>query len=223
MEKRAVYKDGRLQKFSTLILAKKQFWLISKKMCRESYFYSEMNKYYWIWVAWTINYGGHPVNLVSVHSPAWELKIDESDRLLDLATIIWRSKIRFTELLWACLKDDMRDDEMRIVGGDFNSSETFDKEYQIKHNLSNVMVVNGNKDIRDRMYSLGFRECVLENYGRLVPTFKNKDWRIIHQLDHLYISKNMINKITHCKVENSVNIFGKSLSDHLPIIAIFKD
>ena len=96
-----------------------------------------------------------------------------------------------------------------------------DKEYQLEHGMKSGLVSDGNKEIRDRMYNLGFKECLLEYNGKLVPTFKNTSGEVLHQLDHLYVTNNIFSRLIECKVGDKNKIFNKSLSDHLPIIAEF--
>jgi len=73
------------------------------------------------------------------------------------------------------------------------------------------------------MYALGFKECLLEYNGKLTPTYKHTNKKIMHQIDHLYVSDNIFLRIEKCTVGEQSIIFGKLLSDHLPIIADFKD
>jgi len=60
-----------------------------------------------------------------------------------------------TEIIWSALKKVIAKNEKWIVGGDYNSSETFDKEWQLKTGIKMGFVSAGNKEIRDRMYDLG--------------------------------------------------------------------
>ena len=109
-----------------------------------------------------------------------------------------------------------------IVGGDFNSSETFDKEWQIKNNISYDLQSHGNKEILDRMVNLGFTECLRKyNNDKIIPTFKHSKGEIAHQMDHLFVTERLITKLINCTVGDQTIVFDK-LSDHLPIIADFK-
>jgi hypothetical protein len=162
--------------------------------------------------------------VVSVYSPAWPVNkerlkgIDISPVKLQLNPNVWGS-----EIIWSALKNTISSNETWIVGGDYNSSETFDRAYQLEHGITRGIITDGNKEIRDRMYSLGFKECIREYNGKLVPTYKHTDKQILHQLDHLYVSNRLYLNILKCKVGDQSIIFGNSLSDHLPIIADFKD
>jgi exonuclease III len=61
-----------------------------------------------------------------------------------------------------------------------------------------------------------------EYNGRLIPTFKNpSNNRILHQIDHLFVTTKLYAKINDCYIGDESLIFGNKLSDHLPIIADF--
>jgi exonuclease III len=164
-------------------------------------------------------------NVVSVYSPAWtvgkdRLKgIDVSKVKLTSNNEIWAS-----EIIWTALKSANLNNKPWIVGGDYNSSETFDRDYQLNNGgLTGGLISDGNKEIRDRMYALGFKECLREYKGRLMPTFKNISGEIVHQLDHLYVSNKLYTNLKKCTVGEKSVIFDKGLSDHLPIIAEFEN
>lgn len=120
-----------------------------------------------------------------------------------------------TEVLWASLLNaqDDSDESPWIVGGDLNASETFDawrKEGR------------GNRQLLDRMIELGLVEVLRHSQGALVPTFKNTTGGAIkHQMDHLFVSQSLAGQLVTCMVGEHDRVFGKSLSDHLPIVADF--
>src|SRR5690606_22160307 len=113
--------------------------------------------------------------------------------------------------------------EQWIVGGDYNSSETFDKEWQDEHGVKYGIRSSGNREIFNRMNALGFTECLRKFNDRIIPTFKHSRNKIIHQLDHLYVLNNLYSRLKQCNVGDASIIFGNSLSDHLPIIADFRN
>ena len=41
-------------------------------------------------------------------------------------------------------------------------------------------------------------------------------------MDHLFASDTLYKKLINCEVLDTLNIFEKSISDHLPIVAEFK-
>lgn len=165
-----------------------------------------------------------PIRVVSVHSPAWPVNkerlkgIDVSPLKLQLNPNVWP-----TEIIWSALKNTISSNEAWIVGGDYNSSETFDRAYKLEHGITTGIISEGNKENRDRMYALGFKECVREYHGKLVPTYKHTNSQIIHQLDHLFVTDDLYLLMQTCAVGDDATIFGNLLSDHLPIIADFKD
>lgn len=95
-----------------------------------------------------------------------------------------------------------------------NSSPTFD--YLWKGGP------HGNQEVLDRMNALELVECLFHSKGVLTPTFKNAtDKKVIHQIDHLFVSADLISNLGFCETGNAQHIFENSLSDHLPIIADF--
>ena len=119
-----------------------------------------------------------------------------------------------TEILWSLLTHSMgRHSGPWLVGGDFNSSETFDAWRTGGR---------GNRQIIERMNALGLTDCLRSHHGRLVPTFRNpRGGKIIHQIDHLYVSEPLLGSLRSADVGPSDIIFDQRLSDHLPIIADF--
>jgi hypothetical protein len=123
-----------------------------------------------------------------------------------------------TELLWASLKTmGVGADELFLVGGDFNSSETFDTHWGTKP--------RGNREIIERMNALGFWECLRTFQGRLIPTFRSpRGGSVVHQIDHLYATRPLLRRLVGCQVGASERVFAATpaLSDHLPIVADFR-
>jgi endonuclease/exonuclease/phosphatase family metal-dependent hydrolase len=74
------------------------------------------------------------------------------------------------------------------------------------------------------MRDLGLRECLRHCNGALVPTFRNpRDGRIVHQIDHLFVSESLAARLVSCITADHARVFDASLSDHLPILADFSD
>jgi exonuclease III len=164
-----------------------------------------------------------PVRVVSVYSPPWPVDkerlkaIDVSPVKLQLNPSVWG-----TEIIWSALKNIVSNNENWVVGGDYNSSETLDITWQDKNNVRFGIRSHGNREILDRMYDLGFKECLREYHGKIVPTYKHSNDKIDHQLDHLFVSNDLYSRMQTCTVGDQSIIFPNSLSDHLPIIADFK-
>jgi len=215
--KKATSKNGKKQIFSTGLLVKGE---ISKDLPLSSEFE---------WVNTELDFfNGNllscvakienlfPINVVSVYSPAWPVdkerlkNIDVSSVKLILNPDVW-----CTEILWSALKNNSGiKNEKWVVAGDFNSSLTFD--YLWPGGPS------GNKEIIDRMNSIGFTECLNSYTGKLTPTFRNpKGGKIIHQIDHMYVTEYLHSSLTKSFVGDSFDVFEKSISDHLPIISDF--
>ncbi len=159
----------------------------------------------------------HIINVISVYSPAWSIP---SERLInvDVSTVklTQSTKLWCTEILWDILRNNKclyRDPW--IVAGDFNASVTFD--YLWSGGPS------GNKEIMDRLNDLGLEECLSSFNNKLVPTFRNpKGGKIIHQIDHMFVSLDLFNGLMESNTLNLSGIFENSISDHLPIVSIFE-
>ncbi len=222
---KAIGKTGKLQQFGTAILVKGK--IINELPLSSEYDWvnQELERYAGNLVSCTVQPIGHPaINIVSVYSPAWSIDTSKYPDV-DITSVKLKEnpKLWVTEILWSALKNANLADASWIIGGDFNSSETFDKDYQIEHKI-NCLVSGGNKEIRQRMEALGLSECLRAYNGNLVPTFKNPNGgKIIHQIDHLYVTNLLCKKLNKCVAGDQANNFGKSVSDHLPIIADFKD
>jgi hypothetical protein len=76
----------------------------------------------------------------------------------------------------------------------------------------------------ERIKNLGLTECLRAHNRKLIPTFRNsKDRGVIHQIDHLlFVTRQLYDKLTSCVTGEQQLIFGRSLSDHLPIMADFR-
>lgn len=163
-----------------------------------------------------------PVNVVSVYSSAWPV---DKNRLkgIDVSSVKLKSNpdVWGTEILWAALKHVVSDGNW-IVGGDYNISETFDREWQDEHGVKYGIRSSGNREILDRMQQLGFTECLRGNNGKIIPTFRHSNKEVAHQIDHLFVTNNLYQRLKGCTVGDESVIFGKSLSDHLPIVADFE-
>jgi len=127
------------------------------------------------------------------------------------------------DILLAALRNTVADGEMWIVGGDYNSSETFDCDWQDRNNRRFGIRSSGNAENLERMRRLGFTECLrrAEN-DPIIPTFRHSRGGIDHQMDHLFVSSALCSRLDRCIVGDQAVIFGESLSDHLPIIADFR-
>jgi hypothetical protein len=165
-------------------------------------------------VAYRLSVGGADYRVISVYSPAWPvdpLRLEGID--VEAVKLKLNPKVWVTELLWAALLDTAVGEPPWIVGGDLNSSVTFDFVWGKPR---------GNQEIQDRMSALGFTECLRKSQGQLVPTFRTpRGGKVIHQMDHLFVSSGKASSLTSCTVGDSARVFAGSLSDHLPIVADF--
>lgn len=215
--RKAASKNGNKQIFSTAILVKGE---ISKDLPLRSEFEwvnRELEFFNGNLLSCVVKIKGlFSINVVSVYSPAWPVD-NEKLKNIDVSYVKLKQNpdVWCTEILWSALKNisDLKIENW-IVAGDFNSSVTFD--YLWKGGP------RGNQEIIDRMNSIGFTECLNRYTGKLTPTFRNpKGGKIIHQLDHMYVTDRLLSSLTKSYAGDSFEVFEKSISDHLPIISDF--
>jgi exonuclease III len=155
---------------------------------------------------------GKQFNVVSAYSPAWAVDkkslegVDTTGIQLDGNPDVW-----CTEALWCGLRDTMpKHSGTWIVGGDFNTSVLFD-----------IPSDRGNRQFLQRLTDLGMAECLSTYQGNPTPTFKHSRGSIRHQLDYMFVSDELFLELNSCSTGKKKEIFGNSLSDHLPVIADF--
>jgi exonuclease III len=158
---------------------------------------------------------GPHLRVVSVYSPAWPVAreryqgVDVSGVRLNLSREVW-----VTDILWDALRSVDFSAEDWIVGGDFNSCETFD---------SWKGGPRGNREFLDRMAALRLTECLRQAQGRLTPTFRNTDGGAVKaQIDHMFASPRLAGDLLSCRTGSIEDVFARSLSDHLPVVADFR-
>jgi exonuclease III len=210
----AITQKGNLQNFHSVILSKYPFvgdLELSSTIARvndaREFFRGNI-------IAKVIEVNGQKLNVVNAYSPAWIVPatftdgVDVTGIKLNQNPHVWA-----TEILWKVLVDHPSIQEATwIVGGDLNSSETFDYLWGSSP--------RGNLEIIERMNALGLFDALRTHHGCLVPTHKNnRGGKIIHQLDHLYMSKSLVESIKDCQIGRHEDVFDSKLSDHVPIIA----
>ena len=214
----AIRKTGEPQNFGTAVLVRGNIAEDIKLVSEYSWVNEEISFFSGNLVSCVVaTENDTPINVISVYSPAWPVDrkrlfgIDVSSVKLDNSPDVW-----CTEILWSALNKTMPfTTDQWIIGGDFNNSETFD--YMWKNGP------HGNKEFLDRMGYLGLTECLRSHNGQLTPTFKNaSNGKIIHQLDHLFVTDGLNTALERCFTKDKSTVFDESLSDHLPIIGIFK-
>lgn len=149
------------------------------------------------------------LNVISVYSPPWNVP---SERLKDIDIsgvrqlnneVIW-----VADLVLAMLRKKLSlSDESWIVGGDFNTCETFAKDA---------------KEFLGKMSELGLKECLRAFQGQITPTFRHQRGIIRNQLDHLFVTKALGENLLSAQTPPVGTIFEYGFSDHSPIIADFE-
>lgn len=212
--RKATNKNLQPQKFGTAILVKGKIIKPIQILSESNWVNEKLTVFAGNFVAAeTILENGFRANIISVYSPAWIInpagleEIERNELKLKNNPHIWG-----TELIWSALRNAVSKSNLPfIVGGDFNSSPTFDFPKN-----------RGNQEFLDRMKALNFIECLFHLKEILTPTFKNpSNQKIIHQIDHLFVSAELFSSLEKCETGNSQQIFDNYLSDHLPVIADF--
>lgn len=194
------------QKFQTVILVRGKIIGDIELKTDKEWINELLEKYKGNIVAKKIFVKDKEINLINVYSPAWPIQVSPKIDLKGVK-LINNMELWLADILRYALKNVNQNDNW-IIGGDFNLSETFD--YPIN---------KGNKEYLDGMRDLGFIECLTTFNGRLIPTFKNPvDKCINHQIDHLFVSTILKDKLIDCRVGEQI-VFERNMSDHLPIIA----
>jgi exonuclease III len=197
-----------LQKFQTVILIKGKFLEDIELKTDKEWINQLLEKYKGNIVAKKVLVKDREINLINVYSPAWPIQVSSNIDLKDIK-LENNNKLWLADILKYALKNINQNDNW-IIGGDFNLSETFDYPTN-----------RGNKEYLEGMEDLGFTECLTAYNGKLVPTFRNPaDKRIDHQIDHLFVSRALKDKLMNCRVGDSI-VFDMNMSDHLPIIVEF--
>lgn len=211
----AATKGGGVQRFSTAVLVRGEIDETFSLSSRTAWVQAELTRFAGNLVGCRIRLDGEAVNLVSVYSPAWPVDrlrlngVDTSDVRLAQNPDVW-----LTDVLLAALREmEPRSRGPWIIGGDLNLSETFD---------SLQGRPRGNLEYLERMSAFGLTECLRHATGAVTPTFRNaSDGRIVHQMDHLFVSQPLAACLAWCRVGSPDRVFDGRLSDHLPIIAEF--
>lgn len=174
----------------------------------------EIKKFKGNLLSYKIKLNNNTLNLISIYSPAWPLNSNLlKQEQISSVKLTQNRELWLADLLWYALKCSISPNEYYIIGGDFNLSITFDSWEKNPR---------GNQEYLDRMRDIGLIECLKEYNGRLTPTFRNtNNGRMLHQIDHLFVTPKLYAKIKDCHVGDESVIFGNKLSDHLPIITDF--
>jgi len=74
------------------------------------------------------------------------------------------------------------------------------------------------------MRSIGLVDCLATKEGQPTPTFRYSRGLIRHQIDHLFVTRPLLDRMTDCRVPPHEDIWRPdgALGDHLPIIADFE-
>jgi len=214
---RAKGKSGSTQSFGTALLVKGRFGEPLDLPAPATWISAELERFAGNLVACQLLPNRGPaIKAISVHSPAWHL---DRERLssIDVAGVrlTQNPDVWLADILWASLQHlRPAPQDHWIVAGDFNLSETFD---------FGRGGPRGNREYLDRMEAIGLVECLRRARGALTPTYRNTGvGAIVHQLDHLFTTDALTQRLVACDVAPRNRVLDANLSDHLPIVADFR-
>lgn len=226
---KAISKTGEPQKFGTAIITRGKFagdLLLSSNYSKVN---QEIEYFKGNLVSSTVQLEGYPqLNVISVYGPAWPLdwfKLMDTDKVTELRrkgikkfTLSSSSGSEIIEIILSILENVELKDSWWIVGGDLNIAGI---GHTGKNDFDRDMA---NKGFLKQMEKLHFIECLSKYNGRTIPTFRNS----MHQLDYLFVTNSLHSFLYYCFTGDNA-IFGDNaileqhISDHLPIIADFKN
>jgi len=152
--------------------------------------------------------------ILNCYFPAWPIAGPESlfGNLIphvEEALCEGYSKLYLTDVVWFVLREGAAQlPTSLIVAGDFNRSYTFEAKWN----------TTGSKQTLDRFKNLGMIEVLSETHSVVVPTFRHARGKIEDQIDHFFVTEDLWRQVSNCQVGDIDKVFGRSLSDHLPII-----
>ena len=158
---------------------------------------------------------GNLYNVISVHMPSWQFPHEKYTEDISDVALPNYPKVFMSELLWAALKTSLSlHDDPWIIGGDFKTSEFIGSTKTQR--AANVEAIA-------RLERLGLIETVRHWNNGPVPSWKpiRKNAAMKHQLDHLYVSKDLLPVMSNARMGEKEQVLENGLSDHLPIIADF--
>lgn len=202
-QQKAIVETGGLQKFSTAIMVRGRIGDPISLQAPSNLANAELERLSGNLICRELlpNHGS-PLKAVSVYSPAWKIAHNPEVWLTDILLESLRYHIPGSLDSW-------------IVAGDFNLSETFDQK---------SWSAGGNRAYLDQMSELGLTECLRKHRGALTPTFRNtKGGAIIHQMDHMFVTEALASRLVFCDTGSQERVFGAALSDHLPVVAVFRN
>ena len=163
---------------------------------------------------YTIKPHNYPeMNVMPAYSPAPE--IDTSKYPQDEVDALYGQhykKLWLIDVIWSGLENTDLKSMPWIVAGDFNSSETMDKKRQNENNKKGwkSQSYNEEKEFLDSMKDLGFTECLRRsNDDKIIPTRKHSRGKARHQLDHMFVTKPLAEKLDKCFVGDESVIWKK--------------
>ena len=215
VRRHAMRRSGQPQNFSTAILVNGSVDHELELSSPWPWVDTQLDKFAGNFVGASTKISDLKINVLSAYSPAWRILSSSELSLIegsDQVKLENNRELWGTELLWAALKERTEVGTW-MVGGDLNACETFD---------SCGPRPRGNREFLDRMCDLGLTEVLRKAQEQLTPTYRKfKTGECRNQMDYLWVSKDLANRLVSCEVGDPDVVFANGLSDHLPIIGEF--
>lgn len=207
IQRTPVNKSWDTQRFHNVIASKYQFWHeIVLRSSAPRIFY-ELEHFKNNIFGYEVIIDSKVLNLIAVYSPARPIS---KERMQQVDTQNIRSRnnpdVYVSDILRYALQEKNLIQWNRFIWWDFNLSVSFDKK---------TKWWRGNQHSIDRMQALWLQECIVK-YNGYTPTFRHSKGWIVDQIDHIFLSKALVDVSISCKVDSQCLI--DRISDHAPII-----
>ena len=194
------------QKFSTVCL-------INKGLVYEPVIFSlksvYLEKVYKSFLGNIVAFELNDIVFVNFYNPYWEIPKTLYDwSKIKNIRLKNQTKLFLTEILYGIICTISY--KKIIIGGDFNHSIKFDEKRVNKFNSERF----------SRFNKLGIYDALSHKLKIPIPTFIDRNKKLIHQLDYMFVSKDFLNLGKSNVLEKDI-IYNNSVSDHLPIFFEF--
>jgi exonuclease III len=190
------------QKFSTVCLVKKGIVYESLTFLLESI---HLEKIYKSFLGNIVALELNDIVFINFYNPYWEIpKILYDWSKIQNIRLKNQTKLFLTEILYGIVSTIS--DKKIVLGGDFNHSLKFDEKREDKFNSERF----------SRFNKLGIYDALTYKLKKPIPTFIDRNKKLIHQLDYMFVSEEFL-KVGKSNILEKNIIYNNSISDHLPI------
>jgi len=163
------------------------------------------------------------IRVASVYVPNGGSELINGQKIEDTPKFI--HKINFYERLRKRLKHNLKNNEIGLLGGDFNTCPELIDMYDIKQDGEICRNINERKKIREYI-NLGYSDAFRVKYPDVQQFtwwgFRNKGWQTGRgmRLDYILSTPLATDKLVSCKIEDEETRGKERPSDHAPVVCI---